>query len=96
MITRTRDNTRRPRDFPDHVALSATIETEPSSFTQANTKPEWRQAMALEINALALNNTWTLIPPLPNQQVVGCKWVYKIKRCADGSIERYKARLVAK
>ena len=28
--------------------------------------------------------------------VVGCKWIYKIKTCFDGSIERYKAYLVAK
>lgn len=40
MITRTRDNTRRPRIFHDHVAFSATLETEPPSFTQANTKPK--------------------------------------------------------
>jgi Reverse transcriptase (RNA-dependent DNA polymerase) len=96
MTTRTRDNTRRIRSFPDHVPYSTTLETEPTSFTQANFKPEWRHAMSLEINALATNNTWTLIPPRPNQQPVGCKWVYRIKHCADGSIERYKARLVAK
>jgi Reverse transcriptase (RNA-dependent DNA polymerase) len=96
MTTRTRDNTRRIRSFPDHVAYSTTLQTEPTSFTQANSKPEWRHAMSLEINALAANNTWTLIPPQPNQQPVGCKWVYRIKRRADGSIERYKARLVVK
>ena len=28
--------------------------------------------------------------------MVGCKWIYKIKIRSDGSIERYKARLVAK
>ena len=31
-----------------------------------------------------------------SQSVVGCRWVYKIKTKADGSIERYKARLIAK
>ena len=30
------------------------------------------------------------------KSVVGCKWIYKIKTCSDGSIERYKARLGAK
>ena len=41
------------------------------------------------------NNTWT-IEPLPKKKSVGCKCVYKIKHQSDGSIERYKARLVAK
>ncbi|WVZ63086.1 hypothetical protein U9M48_012751 [Paspalum notatum var. saurae] len=40
--------------------------------------------------------TWHLIPPCPQQNVVDCKWVYKMKRKADGNIDRYKARLVAK
>ena len=32
----------------------------------------------------------------PGKSVVGCKWIYKIKTRSDGSIERYKTRLVAK
>ena len=32
----------------------------------------------------------------PGQSVVGCRWVYKIKTKADGSVEQYTARLVAK
>jgi CelD/BcsL family acetyltransferase involved in cellulose biosynthesis len=77
---RTRDHTRRVRTFPDHVAFIATIEIEPTSFLQANSKPEWRHAMASEMNALTQNNTWTLVSSHPNQQIIGCKWVYKIKR----------------
>jgi hypothetical protein len=49
-----------------------------------------------EFDALLQNQTWTLVSPLPNQNIVGCKWVFRIKRLANGSIERYKARLVAK
>jgi Reverse transcriptase (RNA-dependent DNA polymerase) len=52
--------------------------------------------MAQELNALAQNNTWTLIPASEAQNVVGCKWVYKTKRKSTGEIERHKARLVAK
>jgi Reverse transcriptase (RNA-dependent DNA polymerase) len=52
--------------------------------------------MASEMNALTQNNTWTLVPPQPNQQIIGRKWLYKNKRWVDGTIDRYKACLVAK
>ena len=52
--------------------------------------------MAAEIQALELNNTWSLVPLPPHKRAVGCKWVFKIKYKSDGSVERYKARLVAK
>ena len=96
MITRTRDNTRKPHLFPDHIALHTSLETEPCNFNQANSLPQWRQAMENEFASLILNKTWSLVPPPHDQRVIGYKWVYKIKRRADGSIERYKARLVAK
>jgi hypothetical protein len=49
-----------------------------------------------EYNALMENKTWHLVPPSKNKNLIDCKWVYKIKRRADESIERYKARLVIK
>ncbi|KAJ4793674.1 hypothetical protein LUZ62_044920 [Rhynchospora pubera] len=96
MITRNRDNTRKPRHFPDFVAFHSMLDKEPTTFSKASPHPEWRQAMMTEIEALAANHTWTLVPPPTNQKVIGCKWIYKIKRKSDGSIERYKARLVVK
>lgn len=51
--------------------------------------------MLSELQALQENGTWTLTP-LPTGKVpIGCRWVYKVKHKADGSVERYKARLVA-
>ncbi|XP_074321443.1 putative mitochondrial protein AtMg00820 [Silene latifolia] len=50
--------------------------------------------MKLELDALEKNQTWTLEDLPPNKKAIGSKWVYKIKYNADGSIERYKARLV--
>jgi hypothetical protein len=49
-----------------------------------------------EYSALLRNNTWHLVPPPKGKNIIGCKWVYKVKRKSDRSIDRYKAHLVAK
>jgi Reverse transcriptase (RNA-dependent DNA polymerase) len=69
---------------------------DPTSFTQASKEPHWRCTMAKELDALAQNKTWSLVPASQASNVVGCKWVFKTKRNSNDSIERYKARLVAK
>lgn len=51
--------------------------------------------MSQEFNALTHNNTWELVPR-NNQNLIGCKWVFRIKRKSDGSVDRFKAWLVAK
>ncbi|KAF5470864.1 hypothetical protein F2P56_011352 [Juglans regia] len=52
--------------------------------------------MQHEFQALLTNHTWDLVPPSPQFNILGSKWVLKTKRRADGSLERRKARLVAK
>ena len=52
--------------------------------------------MKEELDALHKNNTWDLVDLPPRKFVVGCKCVYKIKTCFDGTIDRYKAQLVAR
>jgi hypothetical protein len=42
------------------------------------------------------NVTWDLIPPKSMINLIDSRWVYRVKRKADGSVERLKARLVAK
>uniref|UniRef100_A0A2N9GRZ3 Reverse transcriptase Ty1/copia-type domain-containing protein n=1 Tax=Fagus sylvatica TaxID=28930 RepID=A0A2N9GRZ3_FAGSY len=108
MTTRSKNNITQPKTFTDGTvrypiprALLAEAHpdpdsVEPSCFTTANKNPHWRRAMNAEFDALMKNGTWVLTPPRPSQNLIGCKWVYRIKRHADGSIERYKARLVAK
>jgi len=52
--------------------------------------------MRSEITVLHANNTWSLVLFEPFMNVFCCCWVYKIKRRADGAIDRYKACLVAR
>jgi hypothetical protein len=56
----------------------------------------WKRAMDVEYSALMKNQTWHLVPVHQMQNLVDCKWVFKVKHKSDGSIDRYKARLVAK
>lgn len=58
--------------------------------------PHWRKAMEAEFTALQRNNTWYLVPPSSSYKVVDCRWVYKTKFNTDGSVSKYKARLVTK
>ncbi len=52
--------------------------------------------MQTELAALEANHTWSVTPLPSHKTSIGCKWVYKIKHKVDGSIERFKARLVTK
>jgi histone deacetylase 1/2 len=49
-----------------------------------------------KIQALRSNNTWSLVHFIPSMNVIGCRWVYKIKHHVDGSVGRYKACLMAR
>ena len=52
--------------------------------------------MLAELHAFQHTGTWEVVPLPPDVVPITCKWVYKVKTKADGSIERYKARLVAR
>jgi hypothetical protein len=70
--------------------------SKPGDISSALYDPNWKAAMDCEYSDLIHNNTWHLIPPSPDRNLIDCKSVYKIKRKIDGSVDRYKARLVAK
>ena len=52
--------------------------------------------MSEEYDALVNNDTWALVPLDNSQNLVGCKWIFKTKRKSDGSVDKFKVRLVAK
>ena len=60
---------------------------EPKSYIEACKHDSWVRAMHDEISALERNHTWVLTDLPQHKNVIGCKWVYKIKHNADGSIE---------
>ena len=54
---------------------------------------KWKEALDAEYSSLINNETW--VPPPLDANIVGSKWVLKVKRDANGNINRYKAGLVA-
>lgn len=52
--------------------------------------------MCDEINALVRTRTFKLVPPEATQNIVGCKWIFTLKYLPDGTLDRYKARFMAK
>jgi hypothetical protein len=71
-------------------------EVKSTCFEQAVGNPKWDNAMDEEMVALDANATWELVVLPEDKKAIGCKWVYKIKHNADGSMNKYKSRLVAK
>jgi len=72
--------------------LAKTIPSAPTCFSQANKDARWREAMSAEISALLQAQTWSLVKQPAHQNIVICKWVYRIKQKPEGSIDRFKAR----
>ncbi|CAL2265125.1 unnamed protein product [Prunus armeniaca] len=83
---------------PHHAALLSVVSSahDPQSFQDANLQAVWRKAMQEELQALDDNNTWSVVKLPKGKKAVGSRWIYKTKFHSDGSIERYKARLVAR
>jgi histone deacetylase 1/2 len=100
MITRLKDNIRRPRHRTDgtitYDPCRRAFLAEPCSHRLALADPLWRQAMEEEYAALQQNNTWSLVPKPAGTNIVGSKWIFKLKHRPDGSIAKYKTRLVAR
>jgi hypothetical protein len=77
------------------TAYPAQLINEPDNLQVALQDKNLKLAMDDE-KALVDNNTWHLVPYKFGSNLIDCKWVYRIKRKVDGTIDRYKSRLVAK
>ena len=63
---------------------------------QADDWDQWYRAMSDEVKALQNNETWDLVRPPTDRDVVPGKWVYKVKLGPGGQVDKYKASYVAK
>ncbi|GKV46780.1 hypothetical protein SLEP1_g53748 [Rubroshorea leprosula] len=99
MITRSQWGICKPN--PKYVALqvhskASLIPMEPKSIKLALQHPGWTKAMHEELSTLKENHTWDLVPRTKDMNVIGSKWVFKTKLKSNGSLDRLKARIVAK
>ena len=51
--------------------------------------------MEEELSSICDNNTWELVDLPKDKKAIGSKWVFKVKYDQDGTVQRYKACLVA-
>lgn len=81
-----------------HKAFTLALMThpDPKSYQQAALHLHWQVAMLNEMTVLENNKNWVITDLPLGKQAIGCKWVYRVKYKADGTVERYKTRLVAK
>jgi len=73
------------------------MEGNPKTVQEAQSHSDWlkwKEAMDHEIGSLEHASTWTTVPHWHGKNVVRCKWVFRLKRKADSSIDKYKACLV--
>ncbi|XP_024632966.1 uncharacterized mitochondrial protein AtMg00820-like [Medicago truncatula] len=95
-VTRSKNNIFKPKKVFQVTKYPLAENVKPSNVKEAMKHEYWRKVIYAEFEALLRNGTWSLVPPPKDTSIVGCKWLFRIKRHADDSLARYKARLVAK
>uniref|UniRef100_A0A803NPY8 Integrase catalytic domain-containing protein n=1 Tax=Cannabis sativa TaxID=3483 RepID=A0A803NPY8_CANSA len=98
MVTRSQSGIYKPKSYiaTKHPLPESLLPSEPRSLKAALADPKWHNAMDTEMSALKKARTWILVPYDSSMNVIGCKWVHRVKLNKDGSLNRYKSRLVAK
>jgi hypothetical protein len=88
---------KKTKPFSKYMALMCDlIEEEPTCFEESVQKKEWTNAMTKEYHSIIKNDVWEVVPRPNNKDVVSSKWIYKIKHATNESIEKHKARFVAR
>ncbi|GJV89478.1 ribonuclease H-like domain-containing protein [Tanacetum coccineum] len=92
MVTRFRVGSNFPTKCLNLYVSS--VSSLPISDNAAFNDPNWKNSMKDEYDALIKNNTWTLMPRPTDANIVRCMWLFRHKYLADGTLSRYKARLM--
>ena len=82
-----------------HLAATEGNYLEPKTVYEAKQADEWDQwyrAMNDEVKTLQDNETWDLVRPPTDRDVILGKWVYKVKLGPSGQVDKYRERNVAK
>ena len=72
------------------------IKPEPSNFEEVAQHDVWQEAMVEEYDSIMKNQVWEVVLRPEGKKVLGSGWIYKVKHAVDESVEKYKARFVAK
>ena len=88
---------KKPKTFSNYVALMCDlVDQEPPNYEEVVQKKEWEETMTKEYQLIMKNDVRDIVPKPKGKSVVSSKWIYKIKHAADGSIDKLKARSVAR
>lgn len=79
--------------YSAHLVLAS---LDPHTISQALSNPLWRDSVSAEFNSFICTDTFELVPPSTEQNVVGCRWLFQTKFLPDGTVDKHKSRLVAK
>lgn len=96
IVTRSMNNIYKPKKLFLVTKHPIPLSLEPTNVNQALPDPRWCDAKSSELTALMHHGTWQLVLPPQGCNIIGCKWIFRVKQLADGSIDWFKVRLMAK
>ncbi|CAN1310245.1 Retrovirus-related Pol polyprotein from transposon TNT 1-94 [Linum perenne] len=85
--------------FNNEFGCMFMLENDPRTYEEAMKSVDssfWKEAIQSELESIKSNHTWDLVDLPTGSKAIGCKWIFKRKLKTDGTVERFKARLVIK
>ena len=81
----------RNKEFEEAMNLEFVKLSTNQKFEEASKEEVWRKVMDEGIKMIEKNHTWELMQKPEDKEIIGLKWVYKIKYNEDGTIQKHKA-----